>query len=80
MPPRGAVARRRRRPRLVLLRQLGDDALGREEQAGDGSRVLQRAAGHLGRVDDAGLDEVLVFAGGDVVAFVAFALLDFAAR
>ena len=46
----------------------------------DGGRVLQRGAGHLGRIDDAGLDEVDVFAGRDVVAFVALALLDFAAR
>ena len=52
-------------------------SLGGEEQAGDGGRVLQRAAGDLRRVDDAGFDEVVVFAGGDVVAFVAFALLDF---
>ncbi len=40
-------------------------------------RVLQRGAGDLLRVHDAGLDEVFVFAGGDVVAFVALALLDF---
>ena len=47
------------------------------KQAGDRGRVLQRAAGHLGRIDDAGFHEVFVFAGGDVVAFVAFALLHF---
>src|SRR5437870_2240314 len=35
----------------VLLGLLGDDGLGGEEQSRDGRRVLQRRAGHLGRVD-----------------------------
>ena len=63
--------------RLFLLRHLGDEAFGGEQQAGDRRRVLQRGAGDLRRVDDAGLDEVFVLVGGDVVAFVALALLDF---
>ena len=62
---------------FFLLRELGDDGFGGEQQAGDRRGVLQRAAGHLGRIDDAGFDQVFVFAGGDVVTFVAFALLDF---
>ena len=36
--------------------------------------VLQRAAGDFLRVNNAGFHEVFVFAGGDVVAFVALAL------
>ena len=59
---------------------LGDHRFGGQEQAGDGRGVLERAAGHLGGIDDAGLDEVFVLAGGDVVAFVALALLDFLRR
>ena len=45
-----------------------DDGLGGEEQTGDGSRVLQGRPGDLGRVDDAGLEQVLVVAGGGVEA------------
>ena len=63
--------------RFFLLGQLGDQRFGGEQQAGDGRGVLQRGAGDLRRIDDAGLHEVFVFAGGDVVAFVALALLDF---
>src|ERR1041385_2144129 len=62
---------------LVLLRRFGDQALSGEEQARDGAGVLERAARDLLRIHDAGLHEVFVFAGGDVVAVVAFALLHF---
>src|SRR6266545_5041424 len=51
---------------LLLLRLVGDDNLGGEEQARDRRRVLQRGAGDLGRVDDAGLDHVHVLTGGRV--------------
>src|SRR3954453_6716145 len=54
--------------RSVLLRLVGDDGLGGEEERRDGSGVLQRRAGDLGRVDDAGLDQVHVLAGGGVEA------------
>src|SRR4051794_16635038 len=50
------------------LRLVGDDGLGGEEQRRDRGCVLQRRAGHLGGVDDAGLHEVLVLAGGGVKA------------
>jgi len=62
---------------FLLLRDLGDHGLGREQQARDGGGVLQGGTGHLLRIDDAGLDQVFVFAGGDVVAFIALAALDF---
>src|SRR4051794_39424313 len=54
---------------FVLLGQLGHNRFGREEEAGDGSGVLQSAAGHLGRINDAGLHEVDPFVGRDVEAF-----------
>ena len=44
---------------------------------GGGRGVLESAAGHLGWIDDACLDEVFILGGGDVVAVVAFAFLDF---
>src|SRR5690606_40819483 len=53
---------------VLLLRLLGDESLGGEEQAGHRRRVLQRGADHLGRVDDAGLEQVLVLAGRGVPA------------
>jgi hypothetical protein len=62
---------------FLLVGDLGDESLGGEEESDDGRGVLQGAAGDLGRVDDAGFDEVFICASGDVVAFVAFAFLDF---
>jgi hypothetical protein len=54
--------------RRVLLRLVGDDGLGGEEQRGDRRGVLQRGARDLRRVDDAGRDEVDVLAGRGVQA------------
>src|SRR4051812_13331044 len=59
----GATSRRR----LVFL-LLHDQRFGREQQARDGRGVLERGARDLGRVDDAGLDQVLVGLGQRVVA------------
>ena len=59
---------RRAWPGLILLGLVDDDRLGREEQRGDRSRVLQGGAGHLGGVDDTGREEVLVLAGVGVQA------------
>jgi len=42
----------------LRLGEIGDGALGGEQQGRDGGRVLQGGAGDLGRVDDAGLDHV----------------------
>ena len=52
------VATRHRRGR-VLLRLVGDDGLGGEEQRRDRGCVLQRRAGDLHRVVDAGGQQVL---------------------
>ena len=55
---------------------VAEDALGGEEHAGDAGGVLQGHAGHLGGVDDAGGEEVLVLFGAGVVAVVVLAVLD----
>src|SRR4051812_5253382 len=62
---------------LFLLRNFGDQALGGQQQTGDGSRVLKRSARDLFRVHHAGLHEVFVFASRDIVAVVPFAALHF---
>src|SRR5437773_2882405 len=62
---------------FFLLRKLGDDGFSSEQQARDRGRVLQGTARDLRWIDDARLYQVGVFAGGDVVAFVALTRLDF---
>jgi hypothetical protein len=58
---------------LLLLRDLRHLRLGEEQEAGDQGGVEQRVSGHLGRVDDAGLDHVgnvaLLCVVADVAAF-----------
>src|SRR3954451_12846199 len=49
-----------------LLRLVGHDGLGGEEQRGDRCGVLQCRAGYLGRVGDAGGEDVAVLPGGRV--------------
>ena len=60
---------------ILLLRQLGDHALGGQKQTGDRSGVLQRAAGNLGRIQHANLHEVFVLAGCDIVTGSALGVL-----
>src|SRR3954469_10931230 len=50
----------------LLLRLLGDESLGGQHEAGHGRGVLQSGPDHLGGVDDAGLDQVLVLLGGGI--------------
>src|SRR5260370_19222895 len=61
---------------LVLLAQLlwnlTDQGLCGEHERGDRSGILQRRARHLGGIDHAGLDQVLVLLGGCVEALVGF--------
>ncbi len=59
----------------VLLGLLGDHRLGRDEQARHGSGILQRDANDLHRIDNAGRDEIDIFAGLRVVALVVVLLL-----
>src|SRR5688572_29746061 len=56
-----------RRSRLVL-RQLAHRRFGGDEQAGDRRRVLERGTDDLGRIDHAGLGQVLVDLGLGVEA------------
>src|ERR1051325_8583471 len=58
------------------LRLLRHHRLGGNEQAGDRSRVLQRMAHDLGRVDDAGLDEVGELALLGIVAVIGVLALE----
>ena len=59
-----------------VLGLVGDDRLGGQQQSRDRRRVLQGRTGHLGGVDDAGLEQVLEHAGGGVEADVAGLALD----
>ena len=61
--------------RFVLLRKLGDQAF-RGQSRPEIEAALERAAGDLLRVNHTGFDEVFEFARGNVVTFVALALLD----
>ena len=61
---------------LVVLGCVGDQGVGGQEQRAHAGGVLKRVAGDLGRVDDAGLDQVGVLVLEGVVAEVALALDD----
>src|ERR1039458_8586933 len=67
----------RHRTLLLLLRNLTDEAFRGEEQSSDGRGLLQRRAGDLLGIHHAGFDEVFVGVVCQVVALVAFALLNF---
>ena len=58
-----AATRRHTGAALVFLRHFGHYRFGGNQKRRDGGSVLHRDANHLGRVDDALLDEVAVFAG-----------------
>ena len=59
---------------FLLLGLLGDEAVGGQQQTGDADGVLQGDARDLGRVDDAGFDQVLILVRVGVVAEAALAL------
>ena len=54
----GTAAQGRPRRWIVVVRLLGDQRLRRQDQAGDGGRIANRAVADLDRIDDAGLDEI----------------------
>src|SRR5262245_55639689 len=53
---------------FLLLLDLGDQSLGGDHETRDRRRVEQRGLGDLGRIDDAGLDQILGLVGRRVVA------------
>ena len=61
---------------FLLLGNVGDHAVGREEETRDGGGVLESAARNLSRINDAALEEVGVLARTDVVAVRSGRLLD----
>ena len=65
---RGRGRGRHRRCRLLVVLLLHDQGLGGQHHRGDRRGVVQRRAGDLDRVDDAGLDQVAVLAGRGVEA------------
>src|SRR2546422_2314793 len=54
------ASRRHGRCGRLLLRLLGHHRLGGEQEPRDRRRIEQRRAHHLGRIDDAGLEQILV--------------------
>ncbi len=60
----------------LLLRLVGDYCFGRQEKACDTGGVLQRRAGYPGRVDDAGLNKILVCFSLDVEAEIILPVSD----
>src|SRR5262249_24843310 len=72
----GAGAAGRAAPSLFLLRLLGDERLGGEHEARDRRGVLEGGADDLARVDDAGLDEILILEARGIEAEAGVAGLD----
>src|SRR6267143_2919385 len=61
---------------LLLFDQLSHHRLGREQQPGDGCRVLQRGAAHLGRIEHTHFDHITELLGLGVEAEIAFSFRD----
>src|SRR5437867_6089151 len=72
-----AMAAMTRRSGFFLFGHFSDESLSSQEQSSDGSCVLKRRASDFLGVHDTRFDQVLISVGGNVVAFIAFALLDF---
>src|SRR5690606_15015360 len=60
----------------ILLWKLGDHCFGRDEQTGNGSRILERGANNLHRVNDTERNHVAIFVGLGVVAEVIVAVFE----
>ena len=70
-PSEGLVSVARRHGGLsFLFAELTDGGFGRQHQARNRGGILQRRPRHLGRIDNASLDEILVYLGSGVEAVV----------
>src|ERR1700761_1856861 len=63
------------RSRTLRLWDVGNHRLGRQHQAGNRSRILQRSAGYLGRIDHTSRNQIFVLVGAGVVAVVRVAVV-----
>src|SRR4249919_495907 len=63
-------------PGRLLRGHVGHERLGRQDHRRDRSRVLERGSGHLGGIDDAGLEQVAVLTLERVVAEAGLEALD----
>src|SRR6516164_1423502 len=71
-----AAARRHASRRRLLLWKLGHHGFRGDQKSGNGGRILDRYADHLGRVDDPLGDQIGVFAGLRIEAVGVLILLD----
>ena len=69
MPPMSGIAG----AAAFVLRRFRNHRFGRQQQARNGRRILQRKTRDLGRIENTGFDHVTELASGSVVAVVAFA-------
>lgn len=75
IPPIPPAHAHRRHCRLVF-RHIGNHAFCCQDQAGNGSSILQSGTSNLGRIQNAHFDHVAVFTGLSVEAEVALAVSD----
>src|SRR4051812_36183924 len=61
--------------RFFFLRLVGNDALGGQYHACDGSSILQCDTGNLGRIDNTSFQEVFEYFGAGVEAEISLAFL-----
>ena len=62
--------------RLFLFGNVGDQNIRGQDHGRDGGRVLERAAHHLYRVNDAGLNHVNIFTGEYIITNILILLLN----
>src|SRR5205809_1141638 len=70
LPAAHAAVATARHGRSFLLRMFGDRRLGGDDHTRDGCGVLEGRADDLGRIDNAELDQIAIFAGLRIVAVV----------
>ena len=61
---------------FFFLGLVGDHTFGGQQHTGDRSGIFKRNTGNLGRVDNPGPEEVLIFSGAGVETVIGLAFLD----